>query len=82
MLGHSWLFLAGPCIDRTREHWVLFGDVDNPKAVQNCTYHNKWMVYCFTPTLFEVGRMDISLSTDDGLTWPHKGIFDVGELFW
>ncbi|XP_022099265.1 sushi domain-containing protein 2-like [Acanthaster planci] len=80
MLGHSWFFLAGPCFDRTREHWVLFGDVDNPKAVQNCTYHSKWMVYCFTPTLFEVGHMDIALSTDDGLTWPHKGEFDVVKI--
>ncbi|XP_038064903.1 protein mesh-like [Patiria miniata] len=81
MLGHSWLLLAGPCFDRTREHWILFGDVDEPKAIQNCTYHTKWMVYCFSPTLFEVKRqMDVHLSTNDGVDWAYRGNFDIVKI--
>ena len=79
MLGHSWMYAGGPCFDKTRDHWLLFGDVDDPKAITNCTYHSRRMVYCFSPTFFEVGSMKVHLSTDDGLNWDFTGDFDVGK---
>ena len=73
------MYAGGPCFDKTRDHWLLFGDVDDPKAITNCTYHSRRMVYCFSPTFFEVGSMKVHLSTDDGMNWDFTGDFDVGK---
>ena len=80
MMGHDYIWISGPCFDSRDELWLRYGDADNPIAITNCSQTGDFVAWCTIPTFYQIGRLDIALSRDDGDTYSNEGYFDIGNL--
>ena len=79
MMGHDYIWLSGPCFDSRDELWLRYGDAENPIAITNCSQQGDFVAWCTIPTFYQIGRLPIALSRDDGDTYSNEGTFDIGK---
>ncbi|XP_070554203.1 protein mesh-like [Ptychodera flava] len=74
MLGGDEIQIGGPCF-RSGEIYCKFGDVTSTGPVTSSL-----QALCVTPVFYEIGRIPIYVSVDDGATYGFQGVFTVVNI--
>ncbi|XP_048583031.1 protein mesh isoform X2 [Nematostella vectensis] len=76
MLGGTNIILAGPCYEMTDNIICEFANKYRTRGV----YVNEMRAICTAPLVNMTGRVPLKLSTDDGKTFPYKGVFSFVSM--
>lgn len=86
MLGGTEVNITGPCFIEETFFLCKWGDgPESEISVGETTFiedhHTDIRGRCVQPTIFYNGRINLSISLDDGVTWDWKGEFNLGMNF-
>ncbi len=84
MLGGQEVNITGPCFGRKTNFLCKWGDgYDAPITVGEVTFYmtnaSEIRGRCVQPTIYYNGRVNLSLSLDDGQTFKWKQEFNIGK---
>ena len=79
MLGGTVITVSGPCFDdlADKSHTQCkFGDIVTKAEIIDST-----RARCVLPMLLKTGRVPMTLSTDNGVSYDHRGIITLGKCY-
>lgn len=84
MLGGQEVNVTGPCFDENKFFLCKWGDgQDAPITIGEATflYHNQSNIRarCVQPTIYFNGRLNLSISLDEGQTFIWKSEYNIGS---
>ncbi|XP_077869987.1 sushi domain-containing protein 2-like [Saccoglossus kowalevskii] len=81
MLGGEHINIAGVCFNDSTTLPQIKCKFGNTETIGNIeSIHDPVKVSCITPIFYEIGRLHIQVSIDDGTTYPYSGIFTVVNI--
>lgn len=83
MLGGTEVNITGPCFIEETFFLCKWGDgLGSDITVGETTYiedhHTDFRGRCIQPPVYMIGRINLSISLDDGVTWDWKTEYTVG----